>query len=58
MIDDDACERLNFNPWLLTDGVEASNDPVLLVRREAYLISGGRRGAGLCPFAGSLTDGQ
>lgn len=56
LLDNDDCERLNFNPWLLTNGIEASNDPVLRVRREAYLISGKRRGAALCPFAGSQTD--
>lgn len=57
-LDDDVCERLNFNPWLLTKGIEASNDPVLLVRREAYEISGRRRGATPCPFAGRQDDGQ
>lgn len=58
IIDDDVCERLNFNPWLLTTGIEPSNDPVLRVRREAYQISGQRRGAAPCPFAGSPVDGQ
>ena len=58
MLDDDACERLNFNPWLLTTGIEASNDPVLRVRREAYDISGRRRGATPCPFAESPSDGR
>lgn len=56
-LDDDVCERLNFNPWLLTNGIEASDDPVLRVRREAYQISGKRRGATPCPFAGSQANG-
>ena len=51
IMDSATCERLNFNPWLLTDGIAPSNDPVLKVRREAYEISGRRRGADLCPFA-------
>lgn len=58
VIDDDVYERLNFNPWLLTKGIEASDDPVLRVRREAYQISGQRRGAVPCPFAGRQDDGQ
>ena len=53
ILDNAACERLNFNPWLLTDGIAPSDDPVLRVRREAYLISGRRRDADLCPFARS-----
>ena len=58
MLDDEICERLNFNPWLLTKGIEASDDPVLRVRREAYIVSGQRRGATPCPFAGSHDDGR
>ncbi|URD60654.1 catalase [Sphingomonas sp. KRR8] len=51
LLDDDICERLNFNPWLLPDGIGPSNDPVLRVRKEAYEISGRRRGAAACPCA-------
>ena len=58
ILDGEACERLNFNPWLLTDGLEPSNDPVLEVRRDAYQISGHRRGADPCPFARSQDDAQ
>jgi catalase len=47
------CERLSFNPWLLTPGIEPSDDPVLRVRREAYQISSKRRGGAACPFSGS-----
>ena len=58
IIDEASSQRLNFNPWLLTDGIAPSNDPVLAVRRDAYLISGQRRGADLCPFARSQDDAQ
>jgi catalase len=52
------CERLSFNPWLLVDGIEASDDPVLRARREAYKISSKRRGGVPCPFSGSSADGE
>ena len=58
VLEGDACERLNFNPWLLTNGIEPSDDPVLHVRRYAYEISGRRRGAALCPFARSSDNGE
>ncbi|EAS48828.1 possible catalase [Aurantimonas manganoxydans SI85-9A1] len=48
----EASERLSFNPWLLVHGMEASDDPVLRVRKEAYKISSARRGGAPCPFAG------
>ncbi|WP_273181521.1 MULTISPECIES: catalase family peroxidase [Methylophaga] len=35
-----------FNPLALTDGIEASKDPILLARPSAYAISYGRRLAG------------
>jgi catalase len=47
------CEKVSFNPLLLIDGVEPSDDPVLRVRREAYQISSKRRGGVACPFSGS-----
>jgi catalase len=53
ILDNESCERLNFNPWLLTEGIEPSDDPVLKARRDAYQISGRRRGAAPCPFARS-----
>ena len=37
------CEREMFDPLLLPEGIEPSNDPILLVRSEAYAISLGRR---------------
>lgn len=52
------CEKLSFNPMLLTPGIEASSDPVLLVRGEAYSKSSQWRGGTACPFAGSSPDGK
>jgi catalase len=37
------CEREMFDPLLLPEGIESSNDPILLVRSEAYAISLSRR---------------
>jgi catalase len=36
-------EREIFDPLLLPKGIELSNDPILLVRSEAYTISLSRR---------------
>jgi catalase len=47
------CELLSFNPWRLIPGIEASNDPVLGARRDAYELSREQRGAPVCPFSGS-----
>ncbi len=38
-----ACEKLNFDPMRLTDGVTASDDPVLKFRSPAYAVSFGKR---------------
>jgi catalase len=40
------CEKINFDPLVLADGVQATNDPVLLFRSPAYAISFGRRLSG------------
>ena len=32
-----------FNPLILVDGIEASDDPILLARPAAYAVSYGRR---------------
>lgn len=37
------CEKINFDPMIMSDGVEASDDPVLRFRSAAYGISFGRR---------------
>ena len=47
------CERLSFNPWRLTKGIEPSGDDVLRARKEAYEYSSQLRGAAPCPFSRS-----
>jgi catalase len=47
---DAASEKIGFNPWRLVPGIEASGDPILLARRDAYQESQRRRGATACPF--------
>lgn len=47
---DAASEKIGFNPWRLVPGIEASDDPILLARRDAYQESQRRRGATACPF--------
>lgn len=37
------CEPINFDPLVMADGIEASNDPVLLFRSPAYAVSFSRR---------------
>jgi catalase len=41
-----ACEKVNFDPLVMSDGVEPTNDPVLLFRSPAYAISFGKRLSG------------
>lgn len=48
---DAACEKLSFNPGLLTEGIALSDDPVLKVRVDAYQVSSKWRGATPCPFS-------
>lgn len=38
-----ACDRMMFNPTALPDGIEPSNDPILMARVAAYAVSLGRR---------------
>ncbi|MBK0328418.1 catalase [Rhodobacteraceae bacterium F11138] len=45
-------EKLSFNPCLLTDGIEASDDPILQIRKDVYETSSRLRDATPCPFAG------
>jgi len=37
------CEPINFDPLVMTDGIEPSSDPVLLFRSAAYAISFSKR---------------
>ncbi|SDY57343.1 catalase family peroxidase [Nitrosomonas halophila] len=38
-----ACEKINFDPLVMTDGIAPANDPILLFRSSAYAISSGKR---------------
>lgn len=38
-----SCDKVNFDPLVLSDGVEPSDDPVLRFRSPAYAVSFGRR---------------
>lgn len=38
-----ACESVNFDPLVMADGIEATDDPVLLLRSAAYAVSYGKR---------------
>lgn len=40
------CEKINFDPLVMADGIEPTNDPVLLFRSSAYAISFGKRLSG------------
>ncbi|MEM6889858.1 MAG: catalase [Pseudomonadota bacterium] len=44
-------EKLSFNPGLLTEGIEASDDPVLQIRIDSYRVSSAWRGGTPCPFS-------
>lgn len=41
----EGCERLLFDPMRLCQGIEPSNDQILLIRPHAYAVSGKRRSA-------------
>jgi catalase len=40
------CEKINFDPLVMTDGIGPTNDPVLLFRSPAYAVSFGKRLSG------------
>jgi catalase len=40
------CEKINFDPMVMADGIAPTNDPVLLFRSPAYGISFGKRLSG------------
>lgn len=40
------CEKINFDPLVISDGVAATNDPILLFRSPAYAISSAKRLSG------------
>ncbi|HEY5809176.1 MAG TPA: hypothetical protein VIT67_14480 [Povalibacter sp.] len=41
-----SCEKINFDPLVMADGIQPTNDPVLLFRSPAYAISFGKRLSG------------
>lgn len=42
-----ACEKINYDPLTMADGIEPTNDPVLLFRSPAYALSFAKRSGGL-----------
>lgn len=38
-----ACEKINFDPLIMTDGIAPTNDPILLFRSPAYAVSFAKR---------------
>jgi catalase len=38
-----ACEKINFDPLVMDDGIAPSQDPILLFRSPAYAVSFGKR---------------
>jgi catalase len=40
------CEKINFDPLVMADGIQPTSDPVLLFRSPAYAISFGKRMSG------------
>ena len=41
------CERINFDPLVMADGIAPTNDPVLRFRSPAYAVSFGKRLGGM-----------
>jgi catalase len=40
------CEKINFDPLIMADGIKPSDDPVLLFRSPGYAVSFGKRLSG------------
>jgi len=41
------CEKINFDPLVMGDGIAPTNDPILLFRSPAYAVSFAKRMGGL-----------
>ena len=41
-----ACEKINYDPLVMSDGIAPTNDPVLLFRSPAYAVSFAKRMSG------------
>ena len=37
------CEKINYDPLVMADGIAATNDPVLLFRSPSYGVSAAKR---------------
>lgn len=42
-----ACEKINFDPLVMTDGIAPTDDPILLFRSPAYAVSFAKRLGGM-----------
>ncbi len=42
-----ACEKINYDPLVMSDGIEATDDPILQFRSPAYAISFSKRLSGM-----------
>lgn len=42
-----ACEKINFDPLVMADGIAPTNDPILLFRSPAYAVSFAKRLGGM-----------
>lgn len=40
------CEKINYDPLVMSDGIAPTNDPVLLFRSPSYAVSAGKRLSG------------
>ena len=41
------CEKINFDPLVMSDGIAPTIDPILLFRSPAYAVSFGKRLGGM-----------
>lgn len=41
------CEKINFDPLVMADGIEPTNDPILMFRSPAYAVSFAKRLSGI-----------
>jgi catalase len=42
-----ACEKINYDPLVMSDGIEATDDPILQFRSPAYATSFAKRMGGM-----------
>jgi len=40
------CDKINYDPMVLSSGIEPSNDPILQARRNVYAVTFGKRISG------------